>query len=76
MPKPIANPIITYLVVQGMPSQYIHEHIYFEKINQQLYYYSNNKSESYNHSLDVERVPLSGNTSPSQENFQKLLLQV
>jgi len=45
MPKPIENPIITYLVDQGMPSQYIHEHIYFGKMNQQLYYYLKNEGK-------------------------------
>ena len=34
MPKPIENPIIIYLADQGMPNQYIHEHIYFGKMNQ------------------------------------------
>ena len=34
MPKPIENPIIIYLANQGMPNQYIHEHIYFGKMNQ------------------------------------------
>jgi len=45
MPKLITNPIITYLAYQGMPRQYIHEHIYFGKMNQQLYYYLKNKGK-------------------------------
>jgi len=45
MPKPIVNPIITYMAYQGIRSQYIHEHIYFEKMNQQLYYYLKNKKK-------------------------------
>ena len=69
MPKPIANPIITYLADQGMPSQYIPKHIYFGKMNQKLYYYLKNKGEDFNHRLDVERLSLSGNPSPSQETL-------
>ena len=70
MPKAIANSIVTYLADQGMPSQYIHGYIYFGKMKQQLYYYLKNKGEAYNHSLDVERLSLSGNPSPSQETLQ------
>jgi len=70
MPKPIGNLIIICLADQGMPKQYINEHIYFGKMNQKLYYYLKNKGEAYNHSLDVERLSLSGNRSPSQETLQ------
>ena len=70
MPKPIENPIISYLVNQGIQNQYIHEHIGFGKMNKQLYYYLMNKGETYNHSLHVERFSLNGNLSPSQETLQ------